>query len=173
MLHYVDYINKNNINNILIIKDYKLTNNFKLLINLLPNNINIIELIPETIYKFNEIIIIEQMIFNIYYHEYLIDKLKNIIVNNYFNKFQDYKNIILMKTNRNKNVLAEITRINCENLLLKLENKNYINIIPEDYDIFYLALLLMNANKIIFSTGSILYTNKIFFNNNAKLYYII
>jgi hypothetical protein len=174
IFNYINYIKNNNIKTIIIIKEYTKTNNFKLVKDILPNDIEIIELLPETIYKFNEIIIIEQIILNIFYHTYLIDDLKNIIRNKYSEKYYDYKNknIILMKTNRNKNVMLQHTVINCENFLIKLEKLNYIYIIPEDIDIFYLSLLLMYANKIIFSTGSIFYTNNIFFNKDAQLYYI-
>ena len=174
ILDYINYIIKNNIKNILIIKGYTETNNYKLIKNILPKDINIIELLPETIYFFKKMIIIHQNIFNIYQHKYLINNLKDTIINKYSEKYIDYKNknIILMKTNRNKNVMLKYTQINCEKLLSELEKLNYLYIIPEDTDIFYLALLLMNASKIVFSTGSVLYTNKIFFNENADLYYI-
>lgn len=174
MLNYVDYINKNNIKNIVTLKNYKNTNNFKLLIHLLPTDINIIELSHETVYFFKEIIIIDQVVYNILCHNYLICNLKNIINEKYSNQYSDYKNknIILMKTNRSPNVMLQSTVLQCESLLVKLENMGYIYVVPENMDIIYLALLLMNANNIVFSTGSILYTNKIFFNENAKLYFI-
>lgn len=174
MLNYVDYINKNNIKNIVTLKNYINTNNFKLLIHLLPMDINVIELSHETVYFFKEIIIIEQMHYNVLYHSDLICNLKNIINEKYSNQYSDYKNknIILMKTNRSPNVMLQSTVVHCENLLVRLENIGYIYVIPENMDIIYLAILLMNANKIIFSTGSIVYTNKCFFNENAKLYFV-
>ncbi len=140
----------------------------------MPSEICIIELLPESIYHFKEIIIIEQMIMNIFCHKYLIDELKNIIINKYSMKYEDYKNknIVLIKSNRNKMVMLPHTQIHCEQLIVELEKLNYIYIIPENYDIFYLVLLLLFAKKIIFSTGSILYTNKIFFNEQSHLYYI-
>ena len=76
-----------------------------------------------------------------------------------------------MKTNRNKSVMANNTQIHCEEMLVYLENHNFISLIPEEMDIFELCIYLLFANKIIFSTGSIIYTNKIFINPNAKLLY--
>lgn len=174
MLNNVDYIIKNNIKNIIIIKGYKNSNNYKLLVKILPEDINIVELLPETKYYFKEIIILPQMIMDINCHKYLIEKLNDIILKEYSSKYSDYKNkkILLIKSNRNPNVMLNLTTIYCDKLITELEKKNYLYIIPEQMDIYFLALLLMHANKIVFSTGSILYTNKIFFNKNSTLYYI-
>jgi hypothetical protein len=174
LLDNINYINKNNIKNIIIMNGYKDTNNYKLCSHLLNKNVTIHELLPETIYKFKKIIIIDQMIAHINLHTYLIEDLKNIIIEKYSHLYTDYKDkkLILIKSNRNKNVLLEDSRVNCEDLLLKLEELNYVNIIPEETDVNLLVLMLMYANKIIFSVGSVLYTNKIFFNPNAKLFHI-
>lgn len=77
-----------------------------------------------------------------------------------------------MKTHRNKNVMLPMTQFNCEDFLSNLEKKDYLYIIPEDIDVFKLAIYLLFAATIVYSTGSILYTNKIFFNYNAKLVYM-
>tara|TARA_Y100000816_G_scaffold174153_1_gene125267 strand:- start:2299 stop:3840 length:1542 start_codon:yes stop_codon:yes gene_type:complete len=173
-LDNVDYIKKNNIKDVIIFKGTKDTNNFKLYIHLLDEDVTFHELLPETIYKFKKIIIKYQEFYNVLKHTYLINDLQTVIKEKYSHLYTDYKDkkLILIKSNRNKNVLLENTRINCEDLLLRLEGLNYINIIPEETDVFLLALMLMHAKKIIFSVGSVLYTNKIFFNTNAKLYHL-
>lgn len=175
ILNMAQYILNNNIKNILIFKNYKNTNNFKLIELLLPINCNFIELNENLIYKIKNITIIYPEIFNILKHTNLIHKLKNKIAEDYsvlYNNCKN-KNIILMKTNRNKNVMLEHTRVKCEKLLLMLEEQNYINLIPEEIDIFNLCIYIMYANKIIISDGSVIYTNKIFINDNTKLFGIV
>jgi hypothetical protein len=178
MLNYVDYIIKNNIKHILILKNYKNTNNYKLIEKILPTDCIIYELEHNHIYKIKNIIILYELFHNIknYINEnlYLIDNLKKIAIDNYSDTFSDCydKNILLIKSNRNKNVMLPNTKIDSEELINKLEEQEYIYIIPEEIDIFKLAIYLLFAKKIVFSTGSILYTNQIFFNYNAKLIYL-
>lgn len=174
MLSNVDYIIKNNIKDILMFENYDKTNNYELILKILPKDCNIHFLKINKIYKFKKLIVIHPCFFNMYNKSYLIEELKNNIINNYSHTYKDYerKNIILMKTNRNKNVMNPYTSIICEELLLELEKNNYINIIPEEMNIFQLALYLIHANKIIFSEGSVLFTNQIFFNPKAKCIYL-
>lgn len=174
MLDFYSYILNNNIKNIVILKGYKETNNFKLLSTIIKDDIIIHELDLNTVYKFKNIVVIKPNIMNILYHKNLIDDMRNKIIELYSEKYEEYKgmNIILMKTNRNKNVMLEYTRINCEKMLTLLENNGFVNIIPEEIDPFKLAIMLLFANKIIFSVGSILYTNKLMFGENSKLYFI-
>ena len=171
ILDAVQYIISNNIQNILIYKNYKNTNNFKLINLLLPSTCNYIELNENSIYKIKNVVIIYPEIYNIFKHPNLINDLKNIIIDNYGEIYSDCKNknIILMKTNRNKNVMLEYTRIKCEKMLCMLEEQNYINLIPEEMDIFKLCIYILYANKILISTGSVIYTNKIFINKSSKL----
>ena len=63
-IDFVNYIIKNNIKNILIYKNYKNTNNFKLLQLLIPIDINFIELNDNQIYRIKNIIIIYPEFFN-------------------------------------------------------------------------------------------------------------
>ena len=157
-----------------ILKGYKETNNFKLVQILLPEYCIFYELDMNTIYSIKNIIIIYPEIINIFKHSDLIETLTNKILVNYSHMYPDYKdkNIILMKTNRNENIFAKHTQIYCEKMLTNLENKGFIYVIPEKMDIFHLCLYLLNAKTIIFSTGSILYTNKLFFNKNAKKIFV-
>jgi hypothetical protein len=173
VLNMIKYIIDNNIQNILIYKNYKNTNNFKLISLLLPN-CNYIELNVDTVYKIKNIIIIYPEIFNIKKYPDLIMSIKNKIIEGYSEIFNNCKNknIILMKTNRNKNVMLKISQIHCEKMLLMLEQEGYIILIPEEIDIFQLCIYIMYANKIIFSNGSVIYTNKIFINKTSKLFAI-
>lgn len=174
MLNKVKYILSNNIKNIFIYEGYRETNNFKILQLLIPSNCNIIELKFNTIYKVKNIIIIEPVILNVSLHNDLRNKIQNIIIQKYSSMYEDckYKNIILMKTNRNSDVMVSNTQFYCPNFLNELEEKGYIYINPIEIDVFKMAIYLLFANKIIFSTGAILYTNKIFFNLHAKLIYM-
>lgn len=174
MLEFVQYIIENKISNLLILKGYKETNNFKLVEKLLSDFCIFYELDMNTIYSIKNIIVIYPEVLNVLKHSNIIEKLTNIIEINYSHMFEDCKNknIILMKTNRNENVFQKHTQISCEKMLLNLENKKFIYINPEKIDIFKLCIYLLNAKSIIFSTGSILYTNKLFFNKNAKKIFI-
>jgi hypothetical protein len=111
---------------------------------------------------------------NIFLHKNLIDKLIEIIVEKYAKKFSHLhnKNIVLMKTNRNKNVMLPTSQVFCENMLEILEKNDFIVLIPEEIDIFELCIYLLFANKVVLSNGSVLYTNKLFINNKAKLIYL-
>ena len=173
-LNRVDYIIKNGLKHILIYKGYKNTHNFKLLSLLLPADCLFYELELNSIYKFNNIIVIYPVIMHILLHEHLIHTLRNCIIDDWSQKLSHLKNkkIILMKTHRNHNVMLKHTQFNCEPFLKELEIKGYIYIIPEDLDIFELCIYLLFADTIVYSTGSILYTNKIMFNYDATLIYM-
>uniref|UniRef100_A0A6C0IA62 Glycosyltransferase family 61 protein n=1 Tax=viral metagenome TaxID=1070528 RepID=A0A6C0IA62_9ZZZZ len=172
VLDNVHYIYNNNIKNILIYKNYKDTNNFKLLNLLLPDDYCFIELDENKIYNIKNLIILPQKIMYINGHQYLIDKLITIIKNKYYNSDLCDKNIVLIKSNRNKNVMLKATQVHCEEMLKTLENNGYLILIPEEMNIFDLCIYLLYAKKIVFSTGSIVYTNHLFFNKNGKLIFI-
>jgi hypothetical protein len=174
MLDAADYILNNNIKNILIFKNYKNTHNFKFIHLLLPTDCNFIELDENTIYNINNLIVIHPEFHNIWKHKHLMEKLKIAIEDKYSTIYNNckFKNIILMKTNRNKNVMLEHSRIHCEKLLCMLEENDFINIIPEDIDVFQLAMYIMFAKNILFSTGAVIYTNKIFINPTSTVFSI-
>jgi hypothetical protein len=172
-LDKASYIINSGYKNALIPKGFKDKHNFKLIELLLPD-VNFTELDFDSIYYVKNIIIIPDCFFQILKHPYLIDILKNKIIENYSEMYDDCKNkkLILMKTNRNKTVFLNSTQLICEDVLLELEKNDFINIIPEDTDIFKLAVYLLFAKTIIISTGSVMYTNKIFFNLDANLIWI-
>jgi capsular polysaccharide biosynthesis protein len=164
---------KNDIKHVLIYKGYKETHNFKL-INILLSECIFYEVDFDKIYKFKNLVVIRPVFFNILLHTSLIEKLKKNIIEKYAGLYDECKNknILLMKTHRNTNVMLSATQFNCEDFLSNLENKGYLYIIPEEIDIFKLAIYLLFAKRIVYSTGSILYTNKIFFNYYAKMVYM-
>jgi hypothetical protein len=174
VLDFTNYIIENNIKDILIYKNYKNTHNFKLISLLIPDDCNFIELDENKIYKIKNLIIIRPIIRNIYLHKNLVDKLIKIIIEKYAEKFSHLhnKNIVLMKTNRNKNVMLPTSQVFCENMLEILEKNDFVVLIPEEIDIFELCIYLLFANKVVLSEGSVLYTNKIFINIKAKLIYL-
>lgn len=90
MLDFLCYITENNIKNILIYKNYKNTNNFKLINLLLPNDSNIIELELNTIYKIKNIIIIHPEFYNIFKHRDYISKIINITITTYSEMYKKF-----------------------------------------------------------------------------------
>jgi hypothetical protein len=174
LFNSINYIITNNIKNILIYKNYRNTNNFKVLSLLLPDNCNFIELEENTQYKIKNVIIIFPEITNMLKHPHLTNKIIKLITDTYGQQYPHLhnKNIILMKTNRNKNVMLNLSQVICEDMLLQLENNNFLVLIPEEINIIELCVYLLFANKIVFATGSCTYTNSLFFNKNAKLFYL-
>jgi len=168
ILSCANYILNNNLKNILIYKDYNKTNNFYLIKLLLPD-CNFVELNPNTVYKIPNLIVIFQECYHITTYKYLLDKLVNTIPPNESLK---NKNIILIKSNRNQNVMNAHTQYQCEDMIVQLETNGFINIIPEDTSIIDLFSYLYFANKIVFSTGSIIYTNQLFMRQPTKLLFL-
>lgn len=173
LLDQINFILINNIKNILILKNYRSTHNFRITEHLLVD-CNIIEIDINSIYRIKNVWILYPEIFNIFKHMYLIEKIRKYAIENYLETYKHCcdKNLILMKTNRNQKVMLQVTQIQCENFLLNLESKGWVYIYPEKLNPFELCIYLLFARKIVFSTGSILYTNKILFNHMAKLIYI-
>ena len=174
LLDQTNYIITNNIKNVLIYKNFKNTHNFKLIEQILPKEVLFYELEFNNIYIIKNIIIIPPIIANLTLHQKLINNIILKITNEYSNKYNELKNknIILIKSNRNNLKMISHLPHNCEKLLLKLEYNNWINIIPEDIDIFQLVIYLYYAKNIITSDGCISFLNHIFFNKDANLIYI-
>ena len=174
MLNKVKYILLNNVKNVFIFEGYKETNNFKLLELLIPTDCNIIELKFNTVYRVKNIIITKPNILDINLHMDLRNCLLSIIIQKYSDVYNDckYKNVILMKTTRNSDVMLSRTQFDCPHFLNALEEKGYIYLNPTEIDVFKMCIYLLFANKIVFSTGAILYTNKMFFNSDAKLIFM-
>jgi hypothetical protein len=174
ILDQINYVIQNNIKNILIYEGYKETQNFKLIESLIPIECNFYEIKYNVIYFIKNIIIKKQIVANIYLHQNLIDKIIQHINNIYFDNYQDYcnKNVIIMKTNRNSGVFIGHNQHKCEGFLLELEKQNWINVIPEEINIYKMVIMLNNAKNIITSEGCISFLNNIFFNKNATVIYI-
>jgi hypothetical protein len=158
---------------VLIFRGFKEKHNYKFIEILLPD-VNFIEIDLDTIYLVKNIIVIPDCCYGIWTHYDLIQTLKTKVCEKYEDLYSEFKNkkIILMKTNRNRNVYQKSTQFVCEDMLVDLEANEYINIIPEDCDPFKLIIYLMFAKTIIISNGAILFTNKIFYNLNANIIYI-
>jgi len=161
--------------NLLIYKGYKKTNNFRLITMLLPEDeYNYIELDFETIYCFKNIIITYPAIMHTERFPELTEKIKSNVITKYGDLYEEFKNkkIILMKTHRTSVVFNHSTHFTCEDFLCGLEKLGYIYVRPEDYDDYRLFIYMIFADTIVYSSGSILYTNKWFFNYDAKLVYM-
>ena len=174
LLEHIHFLLNTNIKNVIIMKGYKETNNFKICKFLFSDDINFIEIDYNNFYFFKNITIIKDTVCNLLKYEYLIEKIINNIINEKKTQYENTTkyNVILMKTNRNKNLFLSHSQHKCEKFLQELEQNNFINIIPENMDIFELSCILLNANIIITSEGCISYYNRIFFNKNAKLIFI-
>ena len=92
MLDFYNYIKSNNIKDIIILKGYKNTNNFKILSLIFSDDLNFHELDLEKVYKFKNMIIIEAMIYNIYCHQNIIDEIKLKIIELYSNEYLEFQN---------------------------------------------------------------------------------
>jgi hypothetical protein len=172
-LDKANYIIEHGYKNVLIPAGFRGQNNFKFLEILLPDA-TFTELDFNCIFFVKNIVIIPDCFFGILKHTNLIETLKTRIIEKYGDMYSacKHKKVILMKTHRNKNIFQTNTQLICEDLLCELENDGYVNIIPEDTDPIKLAIYLMFAKTIIVSSGSIMYTNKIFFNLSANLIWI-
>ena len=174
LLDQVQYIINNNIKDILILSNSRSTDNFKLIELLLPSDCIFYELEFNKIYEISNIVIIYPEFYYIYKHVNVIDNLRNIIYNKYINNYTDCinKNILLIKTNRyiKTNPITGIGHIQCDNLLSYFESRGWIYIDIGNIDIFQLCIYLLTAKNIICSDGSIVYSNKIFFNKDSNIF---
>ena len=173
LLDQVHYIISNNIKDILILNNLENTNNFKLIKLLLPSDCIFHELEFNKIYEILNIIIIYPEGYNIYKHSNIIDNLRSIVYKNYNHIYKDCldKNIILIKHGYKKgNPISTIKNLECDNLISYFETKGWIFINMNSIDIFKLCIYLLNAKNIVCSDGSIVYTNKLFFNKEANIF---
>lgn len=170
ILDCVVYIRKHNIQKIILFKyAYKYPNNLDLLKLLIPE-CKFIFIDFDIVYQFKKIHIIKQELHNIFKHQPIIDELKTKIIAKYnLPKFKN-KKVIMIKNNRNKQVLRTYDQFICENLFTELQKRNYVIINPEEMNIFDITLYLLFAKVIISSYGGILYTHQIFFNTKADIY---
>lgn len=142
---------------------------------LLPNTtFHILSKDTATIFK--HLIVTKNVIFDINKHKYLHQQIIDHFITTTEN-IDNYKNkkICLIKnTAVNKNIVTVSTAFKSISLMNKLrDNYNYIILNPETASAREIVLYLYYASKILVSFGGIMYTNCIFFNNSAKLYYIV
>jgi hypothetical protein len=168
-LDFTNYILNKGITTLYILEGYNDTHNFKLF-NLLLPECNWVELGMSQTYTFNTLHIITPQVYNIQKHTYLIDRLRSLIIMD--RPDLTNRKIILIKSHRNSNVMNMATCYDCEKFINHFENLGFINIIPEQWDILELCYVLLHADTIITSEGSIVYTNQLFFNSTAKIVYM-
>jgi len=174
ILDQINFIINNDIVHIIMYDGYDRDNNFQLVKCLFPSHCKFYYIQYNNIYYIKNVIILNQIISNIHLHEHLINDIIKYVNNNYINNYKDCinKNIIIMKTNRNKNCFVEHTKHNCESFLTELEKQTWINVVPEQMCVYKMVILLNHAENIITSEGCISFLNHIFFNKKATVIYI-
>jgi len=123
---------------------------------------------------FKDLIITENIVFDILKNKDIIDELiKKCNDSNNDDKYKGKKIFIVKNFNNNKNILTKYTAFNCSKTMDILTTKlNYICINPEEMPMRDIILYLNNASKIVTSYGAILYGNGLFFNKNAEMYFM-
>lgn len=176
ILNILENIIYNKINNLTIEntkfilhnEQIKSTPNILKIIKLIIPEKNIIYIDYDNIYFFKKIYIFEPFVFNIYTPKKLIENICSQINNmNLLNNEKKYENVLLVKKNDNNLLTSNIYSFTKESEELFVKN-NYVFLNPKD-DIFIIASQLLNAKRIITSTGAIAYFNCIFFNKNAEI----
>lgn len=134
------------------------------------------------VYRFANIHIPRQQIINITKHANLCEELRQHIMRESAElavqpalgqQLQSKgARVVLLKTHRDRNVISVNNQLVCENLLQRLEQSGWIVINPEKSNIIWVCATLLQAETIVFSYGSIVYTHMIFFNPKAKLKWI-
>jgi hypothetical protein len=180
---------------ILNLINYYISNNLNCKIILLENSKNIpraiefIELfIPKDrfcfineniMYKFERIHIIPSINFDIHKHKTIINKGINLAIQKakeIYGNIDDLigRNIFLVKTLSQNNVVTKSTAFICDKIAEKLQNDmNYYIINPEKEDnIYKIIVLLYFAKRVIVSGGGILYGHEIFFGDNTDLIFL-
>lgn len=171
IINKYDYIDKNIK---FVITNNIIDNALKILLTLIDKN-QILMIDEKKIYKFKNI-----MIYNINFESILsIEKYNNIInkillsnsISFYKNKNLENKKVFLVKeqTNNKKGCVGFVMNDRIKNFLNE-NNIFYTN--SKDINIYELIYILQNAEIIITSPGTISYAHMIFFNKNAKLYFI-
>lgn len=123
------------------------------------------------VYRFNKIHIFKTQMINISHHSSLCEELRQAVLQ----KSKHHKagaRVVLLKTHRDKNVVTFTNQLICEGLLQRLEKAGWLILNPEKCDIYQLCATLLQAETIVFSHGSILYTHMIFFNPTATLKWV-
>lgn len=159
----------------IVLSEYskKYPNALKILQLFFPNN-KILFIENNKIYSFKKIYIFKPIVFNIMMHRNVIrecvDK-NNLQITNI--DYYKNKNIVLIKTNTNTNVVRKQFAFNAKKFQEVISNiKDWIFIDPEKTSIYEIIPYLLFANKIVTCHGSINYAHAPFFNINAKIFYL-
>jgi len=175
MLNCVAYLcSHSDIRHVIIPQGYWDTHNGRILRLVLPDDCVFYEVPFCMLVRVPAVIILHPVHFNITKYMSLVNRITDQITTKYCALYSEWhgKRVILMKTMCNKNVMLSYTQFKCDTLIDCLIGCGFIYVIPEEMDVFQLAVCLMTADHIVYSTGSILYTNQIFFNPNAKFTYM-
>ena len=169
-----------------IFSNYKVDNNLKFVIpeNTLEsvkkillifiNQDQILQLKENITYKFENIFFPELPISTIMSIEQHTEPIKKIIDHvKTFNYEETYlnKKVFLVKQ-KNKNTRGAHGFVITEELKQYLESKDVLIIKPEDICVYKLIFILLHASIIFTSGGAVSYAHMIFFNKDAKLFFI-
>jgi len=160
------------IKDVVLMEGYDKRNNFYLIQMLLSKDINIHWLKYNKCYRFSKAVITFPEYYKICKHMDLHHRMIDHV-----NQIQDYdylkgKRILLIKCNRNGEVMKQRTAIMCEPFIQKLEENGFIYINPEKMDMFEICIYLLNASTIVINDGSIVYTHFNFFNPKAVIIHL-
>jgi hypothetical protein len=174
MMDRVKSIEKLGYKHLILMKGYLKRNNYNLIKLLLPEGVIIHELDFDTIYRFKNGVITYPETYHIYKYLDQHSRLKDKIIELYGDICEDLKgkNVLLIKSHRNGEVMNPSTSLNCEELIVSLEDSGFVYINPETMNIYKIVISLLFANKIVFNDGSISYTHKMFFNKDCKCVFL-
>lgn len=173
MFDKINHYRKNNLDIPLLLPvDYKRNQYIETILNsLLPNHkLYLVEY--DTLYFFKKIYVCENELLNITKHIYLIDEIKNYVVQKTENieKFKN-KKILLLKNHSSNNLSTTGLYGNTEEFeKLMIKNHDYIKINVLNFEETILYLLF--CKEVITTYGVINYGNSIFLNTNAAKYII-
>jgi hypothetical protein len=128
----------------------------------------------DKVYLFSKIHIFKPEFFDIYRHPSIIRECIQFSRVLYPDE-EKYmgKNVFLVKTNNHTNVVTKNTCFNANKLLMILSNNpQWIVIQPERMNIFEIIAYLQHASNIVNSCGAINYAHFMFFNPDAKWYFL-
>jgi hypothetical protein len=149
-----------------------------------PNALNIIKLFfsenkiifieNDTVYRFEDIYILRPEIMNIMKHNNILTECHDKIIETHsdIDSFKN-KNIVLIKTTHNQNMVNKYLAFKIDNLKKHLESlEDWIILDPENNNIYDIIRYATYANKIITCFGAINYAHAPFFSHNAQVFFL-
>jgi hypothetical protein len=128
----------------------------------------------DTVYQFEDIYILRPEIFRIQKHNNIITECHNKIIktNSNIDYFKN-KNIVLIKTTHNQNMVNKRLAFKIDSLKKYLESlEDWIILDPENNNIYDIIRYVTYANKIITCFGAINYAHAPFFSHNAQIFFL-